>query len=145
MIKVQATILSCDNNIATLYVKKNTVCTHCALQRYLILSSPCPLNLTQIYTLRVHNKKIDPVDQNVELWIHNKTLLITAFLVYITPLMGLFLFGGLCQYFFYSEIMVVLASCLGGILGMLLAKKIAYILTDLESFQPTIILTNFKK
>ncbi|VFP83374.1 SoxR reducing system RseC family protein [Candidatus Erwinia haradaeae] len=139
MVKVQATVLTYNNRMATLYIHHNTVCVQCTMLAYLRKNSILIIDSKHIHTMRLQDTQTVLVKQNVQLAIRERTILITAFLVYITPLMGLFMFGGLCQKFCHSEIIIVLTAFLGGALGVLLAKKIACTLTVLESFQPIII------
>ncbi|VFP88617.1 SoxR reducing system RseC family protein [Candidatus Erwinia haradaeae] len=135
MIKALATVASYQNNILKLYVQKNIACNNCSLALNLLESILCSNNTGSIYKITVFNTQEFFKDQQVELSISKNIILITAFFIYITPLFGLFVVGGIFQIFFCNNQVTVLASFLGGAMGMLIIKKISKILMRLELFQ----------
>jgi sigma-E factor negative regulatory protein RseC len=77
--------------------------------------------------------------QRIELGIAEKSLLSSALLVYMTPLVGLFIVAGLFQALFHTDIAAVSGALLGGVGGFILAKGISTYLGKSASFQPVIL------
>ncbi|VFP86502.1 SoxR reducing system RseC family protein [Candidatus Erwinia haradaeae] len=135
MIKTLATVASCQNNILTLHIQKNIMCKNCSL--YLNLLEPIlrSNNTGNIYKIKIFDTQEFLQNQQVELSINKNIILIIAFFIYITPLLGLFTTGGIFQMIFCNDKVTVPAALLGGIISMLIIKKISKILTRLELFQ----------
>jgi sigma-E factor negative regulatory protein RseC len=77
--------------------------------------------------------------QRIELGIAEKSLLSSALLVYMTPLVGLFLVAGLFQALFHSDLASVAGALLGGVGGFIVAKGFSSYLGKSASFQPVIL------
>ncbi|VFP80731.1 SoxR reducing system RseC family protein [Candidatus Erwinia haradaeae] len=135
MIKVIATVASYQNNILTLHVQKNIVCKNCSLSLNLLESILHSNNTENMHKIIVCDKQKFLNDQQVELSISKNTVLITAFFIYMTPLLGLFTAGGIFQRFFCNDKVTMLAALLGGTIGIFFIKTISKILMRLELFQ----------
>lgn len=77
--------------------------------------------------------------QKVEVGIPENNLLLSAMLVYLTPLIGLFIAAGLASFWFTSEFAIFCSGLLGGILGFLIARKVATRWSTNEGFEPVIL------
>ncbi|VFP87660.1 Protein RseC [Candidatus Erwinia haradaeae] len=139
MIKASATIASCEKHVLSLHIQKNIVCKNCSI--FLDLLTPI-LNLSnteKIYTIQVCDAQYILKDQQVELSINKNVILITACLIYMTPLLGLFSVGGICQMLLCNDKVTAPAALLGGAIGILITKKFSKRLTRLELFQPEVL------
>ena len=77
--------------------------------------------------------------QRVELGIKESSLLGSALLVYMTPLVGLFVVAGLFQMLFHTDLAAASGALLGGVGGFILAKGISTLFGDRDAFQPVIL------
>lgn len=77
--------------------------------------------------------------QKVEVGIPENNLLISAMLVYLTPLIGLFIVAGIASLWFSSEFAIFCSGLAGGLLGFLLAKRVATWWSKDEGFEPVIL------
>ncbi|BDH44874.1 SoxR reducing system protein RseC [Salmonella enterica subsp. enterica serovar Choleraesuis] len=79
------------------------------------------------------------VGQKVELGITERSLLSSALLVYMLPLAGLFIMGGLFQALFSSDIAAFCGALLGGVGGFLVARGWAAKFSKQSAWQPVIL------
>ena len=77
--------------------------------------------------------------QKVELGIAEGSLLGSAMLVYLSPLVGLFALGGLFQVLFGTDLAAMCGAALGGVGGFLLARGFSSRLAEREAWQPVIL------
>lgn len=77
--------------------------------------------------------------QKVEVGIPEGSLLRSAMLVYLTPLLGLFIGAGLAQALAMSQALVLVGGMLGGVAGFLLARNIARRLGGTGDYEPVIL------
>ncbi|OBU13553.1 SoxR-reducing system protein RseC [Morganella psychrotolerans] len=77
--------------------------------------------------------------QKVEVGIPEGSLLRSAMLVYLTPLLGLFIGAGLAQALTESQALVTMGGLLGGVAGFLLARKIGSHLGGTGDYEPVIL------
>jgi sigma-E factor negative regulatory protein RseC len=77
--------------------------------------------------------------QKVELGIAEGSLLGSAMLVYLSPLVGLFALGGLFQVLFGTDPAAMCGAALGGVGGFLLARGFSSRLAVREEWQPVIL------
>ncbi|MET4860967.1 SoxR-reducing system protein RseC [Morganella morganii] len=77
--------------------------------------------------------------QKVEVGIPEGSLLRSAMLVYLTPLLGLFAGAGLVQAVAESQSLVLVGGILGGAAGFLLARKIARHWSGTADYEPVIL------
>lgn len=79
------------------------------------------------------------VGQKVEVGIPEGSLLRSAMLVYLSPLIGLFLLAAVSQFYGLDQLWVFATGVLGGIAGFLFAKKIAQYWGGDSAFQPVVL------
>lgn len=77
--------------------------------------------------------------QKVEVGIPENNLLLSAMLVYLTPLIGLFIVAGIASLWFSSEFAIFCNGLVGGALGFLFAKKVATWWSKDEGFEPIVL------
>lgn len=77
--------------------------------------------------------------QKVELGIAEGSLLTSALLVYMLPLLGLFMIAALFQLLFTSDVGAFTGGILGGVGGFLLARGLAPRFASREAWQPVIL------
>ena len=77
--------------------------------------------------------------QKVELGIAEGSLLTSAMLVHLSPLVGLFLLGGIFQTLFGTDVAAMCGAALGGVGGFWLAKGLSPKLAAREEWQPVIL------
>lgn len=75
----------------------------------------------------------------MEVGIPEGSLLRSAMLVYLTPLLGLFAGAGLVQALAESQSAVLAGGIIGGAAGFLLARKIARHWSGSEDYEPVIL------
>ena len=77
--------------------------------------------------------------QKVEVGIPEGSLLRSAMLVYLTPLLGLFAGAGVVQAVAESQSLVLAGGILGGAAGFLLARTIARHWSGTANYEPVIL------
>ncbi|MBD2811787.1 SoxR-reducing system protein RseC [Xenorhabdus sp. Vera] len=77
--------------------------------------------------------------QKVEVGIPESSLLRSAMLVYLTPLLGLFLGSTLFQFWTSDQLWICLGGIGGGFAGFLIARKIAVYWDALQAYQPVVL------
>lgn len=77
--------------------------------------------------------------QKVEVGIPENNLLLSAMLVYLTPLIGLFIVAGIASLWLSSEFAIFCSGLVGGVLGFLFAKKVATWWSKDEGFEPIVL------
>ncbi|BET97437.1 SoxR-reducing system protein RseC [Xenorhabdus taiwanensis] len=77
--------------------------------------------------------------QKVEVGIPESSLLRSAMLVYLTPLLGLFLGAVFFQCWTIDQLWICLGGIGGGIAGFFLARKIAAYWDNLQAYQPVVL------
>lgn len=139
MMREWATVVSWQNGIATLHSEIKTSCSSCSARK------GCGSHmLDKLGPKNAHVMKIASVEplspgQKIELGIAETSLLSSAFLVYMTPLIGLFALAGVFQMLFHSDLAAASGALLGGIGGFIIAKGISNVLGRSASFQPVIL------
>lgn len=63
----------------------------------------------------------------------------SALLVYLTPILGLFIFAGLAQAFDFEQFWIAISGIIGGIIGFYIARRLASNWRDDEAFQPVVL------
>ncbi|GHM23697.1 hypothetical protein EBZU44_22410 [Enterobacter cloacae] len=91
------------------------------------------------HTIAVSSDQPLVAGQKVELGIAEGSLLTSAILVYLSPLAGLFVMGGVFQMLFGTDLAAMCGAALGGVGGFWLAKGVSPRLTAREAWQPVIL------
>lgn len=139
MVKEWATVVRWHNGRAILRYGSNSGCGSCAARSTCgsyILNKIGPKTEYQL-ELEVSQPLV--VGQKVEVGIPEGSLLRSAMLVYLTPLIGLFIGSGVMQFFFINQLIIFLGAVIGASAGFFLAKKIARYWEKETLYQPTIL------
>lgn len=139
MMKEWATVMSWQAGIATLSTHAKTTCSRCSARQGCgsqLLNKLVQKN-ADLLTIE-SNEPLLP-GQKIELGIPESSLLGSALLVYMTPLMLLFIFAGLAQHWLQNDFAAAGGALLGGVLGFFLAKQLARHLAKRPAMQPIIL------
>lgn len=139
MMREWATVVSWNNGIATLHSEIKISCSSCSARKGCGSHMLDKLGPKNAHVMKVASAEPLAAGQRIELGIAEKSLLSSALLVYMTPLVGLFIVAGLFQALFHTDIAAVSGALLGGVGGFILAKGISTYLGKSASFQPVIL------
>lgn len=139
MIKEWATVVSWHNGVAKLRCDVKSSCSGCASRSGCGTRVLNKLGPQTEHLLSVPSAAPLVSGQKVELGIAEKSLLSSAFLVYMTPLLGMFLFAGMAQWLWETDSAAMLGALFGGVGGFLLARYFSRFFSDREQWQPVIL------
>lgn len=139
MIKEWATVVSWDNGQALLKCDVKTSCSSCSSRVSCGTRVLNKLGPQSEHLLVVPSDKPLKAGQKVELGIAEKSLLSSAFLVYMLPLIGLFLVAGIFQFIFSDDMASMLGALIGGFAGFIVARQLSHRLSDDKDWQPVIL------
>lgn len=139
MMKEWATVVSWQAGVATLSTDAKTTCSRCSARQGCgsQLLNKLGQNNADLLTI----VSIEPLlpGQKIELGIPESSLLGSALLVYMTPLLFLFTLAGLAQHWFQTDLAAACGALLGGILGFLIARLLATHFSKRPQMQPIIL------
>ncbi|EKK4015908.1 SoxR-reducing system protein RseC [Cronobacter sakazakii] len=139
MIKEWATVVSWQDGEAVLSCDVKASCSSCASRAGCgtrVLNKLGPQNT---HYINVPSEQPLVAGQKVELGIAEGSLLGSAMLVYLSPLVGLFIMAGVFQALFGSDLAAMCGAALGGVGGFLLARGLSPKFASRESWQPVIL------
>ncbi|WP_339026336.1 SoxR-reducing system protein RseC [Leclercia pneumoniae] len=139
MIKEWATVVSWQNGVALVSCDVKASCSSCASRAGCGSRVLNKLGPQTSHTLSVPSEQPLVKGQKVELGIAEASLLGSAMLVYLSPLVGLFAVGGLFQLLFATDLAAMCGAALGGVGGFLLARGLSPRLAVRDNWQPTIL------
>ena len=139
MIKEWATVVSWQNGEALLKCDVKTSCGGCASRASCGTRILNKLGPQTEHLLTVISEQPLIPGQKVELGIAEKSLLLSAVIVYLFPLAGLFIFAGLFQWLFGTDIAAMSGALLGGLGGFLLARIYSHRFSQRDTWQPVIL------
>lgn len=139
MIKEWATVIAWDNGMAQVSCDVKTSCNSCSSRAGCGTRVLNKLGPQTSHTISVPSAEPLVAGQKVELGITESSLLGSAMLVYMSPLIGLFVVASLFQVLFGSDIAALCGAVLGGVGGFLIAKGFSPRLAARETWQPIII------
>lgn len=139
MIKEWATVVSWQNGVALVSYDVKASCSSCASRAGCGSRVLNKLGPQTTHTLSVPSEQPLVKGQKVELGIAEASLLGSAMLVYLSPLVGLFAVGGLFQLLFATDLAAMCGAALGGVGGFLLARGLSPRLAVRDNWQPTIL------
>lgn len=139
MIKEWATVIAWDNGMAQVSCDVKTSCNSCSTRAGCGTRVLNKLGPQTSHTITVPCAEPLVVGQKVELGITESSLLGSAMLVYMSPLLGLFVVATLFQVLFGSDIAALSGAILGGVGGFLIAKGLSPRLAARETWQPIIL------
>lgn len=139
MIKEWATVVSWHNGEALVSCDVKSSCSSCSSRAGCGSRLLNKLGPQTTHTITVPSSEPLAAGQKVELGIAESSLLSSALLVYMTPLVGLFAIAGLFQALSGSDAAAVCGALLGGIGGFLLARGLSSRLSSRAQWQPVIL------
>ena len=139
MIKEWATVIAWDNGMAQVSCDVKTSCNSCSSRAGCGTRVLNKLGPQTSHTITVPCAEPLVVGQKVELGITESSLRGSAMLVYMSPLLGLFVVATLFQVLFGSDIAALCGAILGGVGGFLIAKGLSPRLAARETWQPIIL------
>lgn len=139
MIKEWATVIAWDNGMAQVSCDVKSSCNSCASRAGCGSRVLNKLGPQTTHTITVPSAEPLVAGQKVELGITESSLLGSAMLVYMSPLLGLFVVAALFQVLFGTDIAALSGAVLGGVGGFLIAKGFSPRLAARETWQPIII------
>ncbi|AFJ46103.1 SoxR-reducing system protein RseC [Shimwellia blattae] len=139
MMREWATVVSWQNGEALVRCDVKTACNSCASRSGCGTRVLNKLGPETEHTIAVRWDSPLAAGQKVELGITESSLLGSAMLVYLSPLLGLFLVAGLFQLCFGSDAAAFCGALLGGVGGFLVARGFSARVAARESWQPVIL------
>lgn len=139
MIKEWATVIAWDNGLAQVSCDVKASCNSCASRAGCGSRVLNKLGPQTTHTITVPSVEPLVAGQKVELGITESSLLGSAMLVYMSPLLGLFVVAALFQVLFGTDIAALCGAVLGGVGGFLIAKGFSPRLAARQTWQPVII------
>lgn len=139
MIKEWATVVSWHNGMAQVHCDVKASCSSCASRAGCGSRVLNKLGPQTSHTISVPSAEPLSVGQKVELGIAESSLLGSALLVYMAPLVGLFVMASLFQVLFSNDFASLCGAILGGVGGFLVARGLSPGLAARQSWQPIII------
>ena len=139
MIKEWATVVSWQDGVALVSCDVKASCNSCASRAGCGSRVLNKLGPQTTHMISVPSDKPLVEGQKVELGIAEGSLLGSAMLVYLSPLVGLFAVAGLFQMLFGTDLAAMCGGLLGGVGGFLLARGFSQRLAVREEWQPVIL------
>ncbi|MCU6663202.1 SoxR-reducing system protein RseC [Silvania hatchlandensis] len=139
MIKEWATVVSWQDGVARVSCDVKASCNSCASRAGCGSRVLNKLGPQTTHTIVVPSSQPLVEGQKVELGIAEGSLLGSAMLVYLSPLVGLFTAGGVFQVLFGTDLAAMCGAALGGVGGFLLARGFSHKLAVREAWQPVIL------
>ena len=139
MIKEWATVVSWRDGHALVSCDVKSYCSSCASRAGCGSRVLNKLGPQTEHTISVPSREPLSVGQKVELGISEGSLLTSALLVYMTPLLGLFVMAAVFQLLFSSDLAAFAGGVLGGIGGFLIARGLSPRLATRDTWQPVIL------
>lgn len=125
MIKEWATVVSWNNGIALVHCDVKASCSSCASRAGCGSRVLNKLGPQTSHTISVPCEQPLSVGQKVELGIAESSLLGSAVLVYMAPLVGLFVMASIFQVLFANDFASLCGAILGGVGGFLVARGLS--------------------
>ena len=139
MMREWATVVSWQNGVATLHSEIKTSCSSCSARKGCGSHMLNKLGPKNAHVMKIASAEPLIPGQRSELGIAESSLLSSALLVYMSPLVGLFILAGLFQMLFHSDLAAACGALLGGIGGFIIARGISSVLDRSASYQPVIL------
>lgn len=139
MMREWATVVAWQNGVATLHSEIKTSCSSCSARKGCGSHMLNKLGPKNAHVMKINSTEPLSPGQRIELGIEEKSLLSSALLVYMTPLLGLFICAGVFQAMFRTDLAAALGALLGGIGGFIVAKGVSVWLSRSASYQPVIL------
>lgn len=139
MIKEWATVVSWRDGHALVSCDVKSSCNSCSSRAGCGSRVLNKLGPQTEHTISVPSREPLIAGQKVELGISEGSLLTSAMLVYMTPLLGLFIMAAVFQLLFSSDLAAFAGGVLGGVGGFLIARGLSPRLAARDTWQPVIL------
>lgn len=139
MMKEWATVVSWQQGVALLRCDRKTGCGNCNARSGCGVPALNELVPETEHPLQVRiDQPLEP-GQRVEVGIAEGSLLRSAMLVYLMPLLGMMLGGSLLQYWLGTDAFAALGALLGGGVAFMLVRSLAHRLGKQADYQPIVL------
>ncbi|HDJ1441279.1 TPA: SoxR-reducing system protein RseC [Serratia rubidaea] len=139
MMKEWATVVSWQQGVALLRCEPKAGCGSCKARSGCGTRALNELVPETEHQLQVQIEQPLEPGQRVEVGITEGSLLRSAMLVYLTPLLGMMLGGGVLQLWLATDGAAALGALFGGVGAFLLARKLARRLGEQDAYQPVVL------
>lgn len=139
MMREWATVIAWNNGIATLRCNQKSGCSGCQARMTCGARIMNEVKPNDALEFKLPVEQYLEIGQKVELGISEANLLYSALLIYLVPLLGLFIGTGLCHWLIGNDVAVMIGALLGGIIGYFIAKVYARKLETKHFYQPIIL------
>ena len=139
MVKEWATVIRWQNGRALLRYGSSSGCGSCGARKTCGSYALSKIGPNTEHELEIAIEQPLVVGQKIEVGIPEGSLIRSAMLVYLTPILGLFIFAGLAQSFDFNQFLVAVSGVLGGVIGFYTARKFASHWRDDDAFQPVVL------
>lgn len=139
MVKEWATVVRWQNGRALLRYGSSSGCGSCGAGKTCGSYALSKIGPNTEHELEIAIEQPLVEGQKIEVGIPEGSLIRSALLVYLTPILGLFIFAGLAQAFDFEQFWIAISGVIGGIIGFYVARRLASNLRDDEAFQPVVL------
>ncbi|MEY0332371.1 SoxR-reducing system protein RseC [Providencia rettgeri] len=139
MVKEWATVVRWQNGRALLRYGSSSGCGSCGARKTCGSYALSKIGPNTEHELEIAIEQPLVEGQKIEVGIPEGSLIRSALLVYLTPILGLFIFAGLAQAFDFEQFWIAISGVIGGIIGFYIARRLASNWRDNEAFQPVIL------
>ncbi|ARD39170.1 SoxR-reducing system protein RseC [Edwardsiella ictaluri] len=139
MMREWATVISWRQGEALLQCESHAGCSGCRARQGCGSAALAELGPQTRHQLRLAVSQPLQPGQRVEIGLQEASVLRSALLVYITPLVGLLGGGGGGQLWLGSDGASALGALIGGVLGFALARSLARRMAQGEAYQPVLL------
>ncbi|EPJ0401863.1 SoxR-reducing system protein RseC [Providencia rettgeri] len=139
MVKEWATVVRWQNGRALLRYGSSPGCGSCGARKTCGSYALSKIGPNTEHELEIAIEQPLVEGQKIEVGIPEGSLIRSALLVYLTPILGLFIFAGLAQAFDFEQFWIAISGIIGGIIGFYIARRLASNWRDDEAFQPVVL------
>ncbi|EKT54897.1 SoxR-reducing system protein RseC [Providencia rettgeri] len=139
MVKEWATVVRWQNGRALLRYGSSSGCGSCGARKTCGSYALSKIGPNTEHELEIAIEQPLVEGQKIEVGIPEGSLIRSALLVYLTPILGLFIFAGLAQAFDFEQFWIAISGIIGGIIGFYIARRLASNWRDDEAFQPVVL------
>lgn len=139
MVKEWATVVRWQNGRALLRYGSSSGCGSCGARKTCGSYALSKIGPNTEHELEIAIEQPLVEGQKIEVGIPEGSLIRSAMLVYLTPILGLFIFAGFAQSFDIEQFWVAISGVVGGVIGFFTARKLATYWRDDAAFQPVVL------
>lgn len=139
MMREWATVIAWHDGVATLRCNRQSSCSACQAKATCGVAIMNKVKPNNVLEFKLPVDRHLSVGQQVELGISEANLLYSALLIYMVPLLGLFIGAGLCHWLLNNDLAVITGAITGGVAGFFVARRSAVKLEKKRFYQPVIL------